>query len=72
MNIDYFETKDGQYLINELHTVFGGKVRPDCELNGRYIYDNENRGWLFERGDFFRNQCANLRVEYVLQRILNA
>lgn len=72
LNIDFFETKQGQYLINELHAVFGGKILPDCDLNGRYLYDNESESWKFERGDFFRNQCANLRVEYLLQRIADA
>lgn len=67
MNIDYFETTDGRYLINELHALFGGRVLKDEELNGKYNYVNGK--WEFTKGDFFRNRCANLRVNYILNNL---
>jgi len=73
MNIDFFETEDGRFLINEFHTVFGvlhtekGEAGDD-ELNGRYFIDS-NGDWKFERGNFYRNRCANLRVEQLLKSL---
>lgn len=72
MNVDYFETTDGRYLVNELHTVFGTKPR-DKELGvdkiGRYRWNEKTGEWTFERGYFYFNACANLRVQLVLDRL---
>lgn len=68
LNIDFFETTSGEFLINELHALWGGRVLQDKELEGRHRYDPEN-GWVFEQGDFFRNRCANLRIEHVLSEL---
>lgn len=68
MNIDYFETQDGRYLVNELHAVFGSKPR-DRELGqenlGRWLRD-ANGDWTFEKGYWYYNACSNLRVQLVL------
>lgn len=71
INIDYFETTDGRFLINEVHALWGGKVIHDPELEGRYLYDKEKNEWTFEKGDFFKNRCANLRIEWVRNNWLN-
>lgn len=77
MDVDIFETEDGQLLVNELQTVFGATTPAD-QLRvdgrpGRYLYDSETERdkWIFEEGDFSRNACANLRVEYLLKNILS-
>lgn len=67
MNVDMFRTRDGRLLVNELHALFGGKPLPDGEYNGRYLYRADEDAWYFERGDFFRNICADLRVEQLLR-----
>ena len=68
MNIDYFETRDGRYLVNELHAVFGSKPR-DRELGkenlGRWRRDPQGN-WSFEKGYWYYNACSNLRVQLVL------
>ena len=69
MNIDYFKTKDGRYLINELHTVFGGKVLPNNELCGRYLFNEATQKFDFERGEFFQFRCGVRRVEQVIEML---
>lgn len=66
INIDYFETEHGEYLINEIHALWGGKVLKDPKLEGRYFLNKEDN-WSFERGDFFKNRCANLRLEWLIE-----
>lgn len=75
MCLDVFETSDGRYLANELQTVFGASYSQDQlridGVAGRYIYNPETDGWIFESGDFARNACANLRVEYLIETLQN-
>lgn len=71
MSFDIFEINNENYLINEFHTVFGAKEIYINENAGRYIYDRAAGGWIFEQGDFYRNACANLRVEYLVNLLLN-
>lgn len=67
INVDFFETEDGRFLINEIHALWGGKVIEDPDLEGRYLYEENTGEWRFEKGDFFRNRCANLRLEWLRQ-----
>ncbi len=69
MNIDYFKTTDDRYLINELHTVFGGKVLPNDELCGRYLYNQKTNSFDFEQGEFFQFRCGVRRVEQVIEKL---
>jgi hypothetical protein len=71
MDVDLFETPDGQLLVNELQAVFGASVaidqsRVDGEA-GRYVRLGPSQ-WRFEAGDFARNACANARVRDALRR----
>ncbi|MCX7835631.1 MAG: hypothetical protein N2450_06125 [bacterium] len=74
MNIDFFETKDGKFLINELHTVFGAILEKNLNLNdkymGRWTFNSQTKTWEFEHGYFYQNACANLRIEYLIQFLL--
>ncbi len=73
MNIDFFETTDGRYLVNEMHTVFGGIIDKNVKRNeahmGRFKFDSSRNVWSFESGYFYQNACANLRIEYALNHI---
>ncbi len=77
MDIDIFETQDGRLLVNELQTVFGIITIPPVMLMvngkiGRYYREQVNGEWIFEEGDFSRNACSNLRVEYLLHNLIPA
>lgn len=65
INVDFFETENGQYLINEIHALWGGKVIHDAKLEGRYLYNVEDSTWSFEQGDYFQNRGANLRLDWI-------
>jgi hypothetical protein len=71
MNVDVFETEDNQLLVNELQTVFGATTPADMlridNKPGRYLHSDNV--WRFEEGDFSRNMCANLRLEYLIDQI---
>ena len=75
MCVDVFEDGDGRLLVNELQAVFGAshsvdQLRVDGEA-GRFVGAGDG-SWLFEKGDFARNHCANERVRYVLEKWLPA
>jgi hypothetical protein len=74
MSFDIFETSDGQYLINEIHPVFG-RMQTTYEMEvdgkpGRYVWDSETQQWCFEEGIFTENFCCNLRVRMVLDHLI--
>ena len=73
MNADVFETRDGQFLVNELHPVFGQSTPEAMRVGGkpgRYLFQPDRGEWLFEEGDFTRNSCANLRLAYLRDNLL--
>jgi glutathione synthase/RimK-type ligase-like ATP-grasp enzyme len=66
--VDIFEIKEGQYLINELQTFFGQSDRYQMKVNGeigRYVYKKSK--WIFEKGDFNKNESYNLRLQHIIQ-----
>jgi len=71
MDVDVFETPDGELLVNELQAVFGASVAIDqCRVDGRpgrFVRRGEGQ-WEFDAGDFARNACANERVRDALAR----
>lgn len=67
VSIDIFEPSTGKYLINEIQCIFGQSDPHQMlveNIPGRYIYKNEN--WLFEKGEFNRNESYNLRLKYII------
>lgn len=69
-SIDLFESTRG-YLVNEMQCIFGQSDPYQMLVNGiagRYCYLNNN--WVFEEGDFAKNACYNLRVEFVIEEFL--
>ncbi|MDD3104073.1 MAG: hypothetical protein PHY24_07670 [Candidatus Cloacimonetes bacterium] len=66
VSMDIFQSGEG-FLVNEIQCYFGQSDSFQMKVNGvegRYVYKNE---WVFEAGDFARNQCYNLRLEHILQ-----
>lgn len=64
--IDIFESNRG-YLVNEMQCIFGQSDPYQMLVDGipgRYRYLNDK--WTFEKGDFARNACYNLRLEFIL------
>lgn len=64
--VDLFHTDKG-YLINEIQCIFGQSDPYQMMVDGlvgRYQYRSGN--WIFEEGDFNKNQCYNLRLEYLI------
>ena len=64
--IDIFESTRG-YLVNEMQCIFGQSDPYQMLIDGvsgRYLYLKDK--WTFEKGDFTRNACYNLRLEFIL------
>lgn len=71
MDVDIFETKTGEYFINELQASFGSYL--DYQMcidgkHGRYLYKDGK--FNFEEGDFNVHGSAKLKVEHFIE-ILN-
>ena len=65
--IDIFEITDGQYLVNEMQCIFGQSDPYQMLVDGkpgRYRYLNDK--WIFEEGDYTRNECFNLRLDFII------
>ncbi len=75
MNVDVFRTKNGRLLVNELQTMFGATNPADMlvvdGVCGRYTHNKLMDQWLFEAGNFCRNHLANLRIQYVIDYLIN-
>lgn len=68
--VDIFESERG-YLVNEMQCIFGQSDPYQMLIDskpGRYLFADGK--WVFEEGDFAKNECYDLRVEYVLKSIL--
>jgi hypothetical protein len=68
--IDIFETGQDTYLVNEMQCFFGQSDPYQMLVDdkpGRYV--KRSGEWQFEEGDFNRNQCHNLRLSFVLEKL---
>lgn len=68
--VDIFESDRG-YLVNEMQCIFGQSDSYQMLVDGkpgRYRFINKK--WVFEEGDFASNQCYDLRLDYVLNKLL--
>lgn len=66
--LDVFESERG-YLVNEMQCIFGQSDPFQMLVDGqagRYRFIGGR--WVFESGDFARNGCYDLRVEFVLKK----
>lgn len=66
--VDLFVSETSEYLINEIQCIFGqsdGFQMMVEGIIGRYIFYQDQ--WLFQKGDYARNACYNLRVEQLIE-----
>jgi hypothetical protein len=74
MSLDILRTKDGTYLVNEFHPVFGRDPWDhSMEVNGkpgRYVRNESTGDWQFEEGIYTENSCCNLRVKMIIDRLI--
>lgn len=71
MDVDIFETVDGQFLVNELQTIFGSYLPYQMKINdrsGRFVYSDES-GFVFEEGEFNQLHSKLLIVENFVNRL---
>lgn len=67
MAIDFFENENGEFLINELQTIFGHVQDHILEVEGKAgRYRFLANQWIFEEGDFNTNESFDLRLEVAL------
>ena len=70
--IDLFHDKNKGFLVNELQCFWGSK-NPHQMIKdgkpGRFIFQNGN--WVFETGEFNRNNSYNLRLQHVVRLLEN-
>lgn len=67
MDVDIFETQDGEYYINELQASFGSYL--DYQMcvdghHGRYVYRNGK--FEFEEGDYNIYGSTKLKIEHLI------
>ena len=65
MDVDIFETKDGQYFVNELQASFGSFADYQMQVDGkhgRYVFKNNQ--YTFEEGDFNVLGSNKLKIEH--------
>lgn len=70
--VDIYESNRG-YLVNEMQCIFGQSDPYQMLVDGkpgRYLFNNGK--WIFEEGDFNRNQSFDLRVEFILNHLLGS
>jgi len=64
--VDIFESEKG-YLVNEMQCFFGQSDPYQMLVDGKPgRYRLLEGRWVFEEGDYARNVCFDLRLEYVL------
>lgn len=71
MDVDIFETIDGNYLVNELQAIFGSRSHYQMKINGkpgRFVYSNKN-GFTFEEGEFHQYGSKLLFVKDFVEKI---
>lgn len=67
MAVDIFETVKGEFLINEIQSIFGSYLPYQMKINnikGRYLFKNND--FVFEEGEFNKYSSQLLRVKHFL------
>ena len=73
MDVDIFETKDGQYSINELQAFFGSYADYQMSIDGhhgRFVYKEGD--YVFEEGDFNVFGSTKLKIEHFVSLLENS
>jgi glutathione synthase/RimK-type ligase-like ATP-grasp enzyme len=67
--VDIFESDQG-YLVNEMQCIFGQSDPYQMLVDGKPgRYRFLNKEWIFEEGMFNTNECYDLRMEYILNKL---
>ncbi len=69
VSIDLFEQEIRKFLVNEIQCFFGQSDPYQMKVNnrpGRYLF--KDNGWVFEAGDFNKNESYNLRLSHALEQ----
>ena len=68
MDVDIFETKKGEYFINELQASFGSYLDYQMCIDGKHgRYKYVDGDFVFEEGDFNVHGSAKLKVEHFIE-----
>ncbi len=70
MDVDIFETKDGEYSINELQAFFGSYLDYQMSIeghHGRYVYKDGD--FVFEEGDFNVLGSTKIKMEDFIEQL---
>tara|TARA_Y100001956_G_C4126044_1_gene190121 strand:- start:2478 stop:3464 length:987 start_codon:yes stop_codon:yes gene_type:complete len=68
MAVDFLETNDGQFYVNEMQTCFGASNPSQMYIDDkpcRYLWNGNE--FELEYGYFCENGCSNLRVEHFVE-----
>ncbi len=68
--LDIFEDQSGQFYVNEIQPIIGAIAPSQMYINdvpGRYRYINNE--FVFEQGEYCKNQCWDLRIEAFLSQL---
>jgi hypothetical protein len=66
--VDIFIDPKGRFLINELQCIFGQSDPYQMKVDGKIgRYLRKGNEWVFEEGDFNKNESFDLRVAHVIQ-----
>ncbi len=70
--VDIFETSDGDYLINEIQSLFGSYLLYQMKIdNKRGVYHYESGEYIFVEGEFHQNASNDLRVKHCIELLGN-
>jgi len=63
VNVDYFETVSGDFLVNEIQTIWGGQLDFQMMIDGKPCrFIDTGADFVLEYGVFHQNKGCNLRV----------
>jgi glutathione synthase/RimK-type ligase-like ATP-grasp enzyme len=68
MAIDIFETEDGEFIVNEMQSLFGSFLPYQMKINnvpGRFLLKEGK--FIFESGEFHMHSSYFLRVQHFIQ-----
>jgi len=70
--VDIFEPEPGKFLVNEMQCFWGSKNPHQMIIRGKPgRYTLKNSKWIFEEGNFNKNNSYNLRLENVINLLQN-
>lgn len=63
--VDVYETANETFLVNEIQTYYGKPhIMKKDNISGRYVFASNK--WVFEAGDFSKNDMCDIRLDFAL------